>query len=70
MKKMTEQHLINAFWGESQVHIRYLYFANQAEKEKFTNVARLFRAVAHAKYIHAGDHYRELKHLDGGICRK
>jgi len=67
MKKMTEQHLINAFGGESQAHIRYLYFANQAETEKFTNVARLFRAVAHAEYIHAGDHYRELKHLDGGF---
>jgi len=35
MKKMTEQHLINAFGGESQAHMRYLHFANQAEKEKF-----------------------------------
>ncbi|MFZ3168666.1 MAG: rubrerythrin family protein [Candidatus Methanoperedens sp.] len=67
MKKMTEQHLINAFGGESQAHMRYLHFANQAEREKFNNVARLFRAIAHAEYIHAGDHYRELKHLDGGF---
>jgi rubrerythrin len=67
MKKMTEQHLINAFGGESQAHMRYLHFANQAEKEKYSNVARLFRAIAHAEYIHAGDHYRELKHLDGGF---
>lgn len=67
MKKMTEQHLINAFGGESQAHMRYLHFANQAEKEGFNNVARLFRAIAHAEYIHAGDHYRELKHLDGGF---
>jgi len=42
MKKMTEQHLINAFGGESQAHMRYLHFANQAEQEKFNNVARLF----------------------------
>ena len=49
MKKMTEQHLINAFGGESQAHMRYLHFANQVEKEKFPNVARLFRAIAHAK---------------------
>src|SRR5660398_246146 len=67
MKKMTEQHLINAFGGESQAHMRYLHFANQAEKEKLNNTARLFRAIAHAEYIHAGDHYQELKHLDGGF---
>ncbi|AGF97562.1 rubrerythrin family protein [Methanosarcina mazei] len=67
MKKMTEQHLINAFGGESQAHMRYLHFANQAEKEKFTNVARLFRAISHAEYVHAGDHYRALKHLNGGF---
>ena len=67
MKKMTEQHLINAFGGESQAHMRYLHFAETAEYEKFYNVARLFRAIAHAEYIHAGDHYRELIHLDGGF---
>ena len=66
MRKMTEQHLINAFGGESQANMRYLHFANQAKKENFDNVARLFKAIAHAEYIHAGDHYRELKHLDGG----
>jgi rubrerythrin len=67
MKKMTEQNLINAFGGESQAHMRYLHFANQAELENYKNVARLFRAIAHAEYIHAGDHYKELKHLDGGF---
>ncbi len=67
MKKMTEQNLINAFGGESQAHMRYLHFADQAEKENFTNVSRLFRAIAHAEYVHAGDHYAELKHLDGGF---
>jgi len=67
MKKMTEQHLINAFGGESQAHMRYLHFANQAEKENFSNVARLFKAIAHAEYVHAGDHYRQLKHLNGGF---
>ena len=67
MKKMTEQNLVNAFGGESQANMRYLHFAVQAEKEKFDNVARVFRSIAHAEYIHAGDHYRELKHLDGGF---
>lgn len=67
MRKITEQNLINAFGGESQAHMRYLHFGNQAEKEKFTNVARLFRAISHAEYVHAGDHYKALKHLNGGF---
>ncbi len=67
MRKMTEQNLINGFGGESQAHMRYLHFARQAEKEDFPNVARLFRAIAHAEFIHAGDHYAELAHLDGGF---
>jgi rubrerythrin len=64
---MTEQNLINAFGGESQAYMRYVHFANQAENEKLSNVARLFRTIAHAEYIHAGDHFQELKHLDGGF---
>jgi rubrerythrin len=66
MKQMTEQNLINAFGGESQAHMRYRHFAVQAEKENFHNVARLFTAIAHAEYIHAGDHYGELSHLNEG----
>jgi rubrerythrin len=67
MKKMTEQNLINSFAGESQAHMRYLHFGLQAAKEKFPNVARLFKAISHAEFIHAGDHFREIKHLDGGF---
>lgn len=67
MKLITQQNLINAFGGESMAHMRYLHFALQADSENYPNVARLFRAIAHAEYIHAGDHYRELRHLDGGF---
>ena len=66
MHQITEQHLINAFGGESQANMRYRHFALQAEKEKLPSVARLFTAIAHAEFIHAGDHYRELKHLNEG----
>lgn len=48
MKQMTEQHMINAFGGESMGNMRYRHFAIQAEKEQYPNVARLFNAVAHA----------------------
>jgi len=67
MKQMTQQNLINAFGGESMANMRYRHFANQAERESYPNVARLFRAIAHAEYVHAGDHYREISHLDGGF---
>lgn len=67
MRDMTQQHMINAFGGESMANMRYLHFAKQADKENFPNVARLFRAISQAEFIHAGDHYRELKDLEGGF---
>ena len=62
MKKMTEENLKNAFAGESQAHIKYLAFAEKAEKEDLPNVARLFRANAFAEQVHATNH---LKNLSG-----
>jgi len=60
MRKMTERNLRNAFAGESQAHMRYLIFAEKAEQEGLLNVARLFRAIAHAEFVHAKKHFREL----------
>lgn len=63
MRKMTEDNLKAAFAGESQAHMRYLAFADKAEKEGFANVARLFRAISFAEQAHATNHLRTL----GGI---
>lgn len=60
MKKMTEENLKNAFAGESQAHIKYVAFADKAEKENFPNVARLFRANSYAEQVHATNHLRTL----------
>jgi len=60
MKKMTEENLKNAFAGESQAHMKYLAFADKAEKENFSNVARLFRANSFAEQVHATNHLRTL----------
>ena len=60
MKKMTEEFLKAAFSGESQAHMKYLIFAEKAEEEGLKNVARLFRAIAYAEYVHARNHLREL----------
>lgn len=62
MRQMTGDNLKAAFAGESQAHMRYLIFADKAEREGFPNVARLFRAVAFAERMHATNH---LKALDG-----
>ncbi len=65
MKEITQQNLVNAFGGESMAHMRYLHFANQAERENYLNIARVFKGISHAEYVHAGDNFKELDHLDG-----
>ena len=54
------QDLKEAFAGESQANRKYLAFANQAEKEGYPQVARLFRAAAEAETIHAHNHLKVL----------
>ncbi|WP_258084170.1 rubrerythrin family protein [Thermococcus thermotolerans] len=62
-RKMTRKFLEDAFAGESMAHMRYLIFAEQAEKEGFPNIAKLFRAIAHAEFVHAKNHFIALEHL-------
>lgn len=50
--------LMAAFAGESQANRKYLAYAKKAEDEGQAQVARLFRAVAHAETIHALNHFR------------
>jgi rubrerythrin len=65
MHNMTETNLKEAFAGESQAHLRYLIFADVAEREGKPNIARLFRAIAYAEQVHATNHYRELGMIRG-----
>src|SRR5512135_3177812 len=60
MKAMTQGNLQEAFAGESQAHIKYLNFADKAERDGFPNVARLFRAAAFSEQMHASSHLRAL----------
>jgi hypothetical protein len=61
MNPMTSSNLKSAFGGESMAHMRYLIWGEAAKKEKFPNVANLFKAVAYAEQVHAANHFRELK---------
>ncbi|RLG75139.1 MAG: Rubrerythrin-2 [Thermoprotei archaeon] len=64
---MTRDALLSAFGGESMAHMRYLIFAEVAEREGFRNVVRLFRAVAFSEQVHARNHYDVLKELDEDV---
>ena len=59
MSKVIED-LKAAFAGESQANRRYLAFAKKADEEGMPQVARLFRAAAHAETVHALNHLRVL----------
>jgi rubrerythrin len=63
MKKMTEQNVKDALAGESQAHVKYSAFSEQAARENLPNVARAFKANSFAEQIHATNHLRAL----GGI---
>ncbi len=60
MKKMTEEFLKAAFAGESQAHMKYTIFAEEAEKKGLKNLANMFRAIAYAEYVHAKNHLKVL----------
>ncbi len=60
MKAMTQTNLQEAFAGESQAHMRYMIFADVAEREGLPNIARLFRAASFSEQMHATAHLRAL----------
>ena len=57
----TTENLKDAFAGESQANNKYLAFAKKAEKDGFTNIARLFRTTAEAERIHSEGHLKALE---------
>jgi rubrerythrin len=65
MHEMTANNLRSAFAGESQAHMRYLIYADKAERDGFPNVARLFRAIAYAEQVHATNHFQQLRDAKG-----
>ncbi len=63
MRKMVEKSLGEAFAGESMAHMKYTIFAEVAEKERKKNIARLFRAIAYAEFVHAKNHAGNLGYI-------
>ncbi len=61
----TEDNLQAAFAGESQANRRYLFFADEADKEGHSQIARLFRAAAAAETVHARSHFNAMDGVGG-----
>jgi len=59
----TEKNLLTAFAGESQARNRYTYFASQAKKEGYEQIAFIFEETANQEKEHAK---RLFKFLEGG----
>jgi rubrerythrin len=57
----TMENLAAAFAGESQAANKYLSFAKKADDEGLPQVARLFRAAAHAELVHALNHFKAME---------
>ena len=59
----TEQNLMTAFAGESQAHTKYQYFASQAKKDGYEQIAEIFTETAGNEKEHAKLWF---KYLNGG----
>lgn len=58
---VTEANLKVAFASESQANRRYLYFAQQAEREGHASIAAVFRSTAEGETGHAHGHLEYLQ---------
>lgn len=59
----TEKNLWTAFAGESQAHTKYKYFASQAKKDGYEQIAAIFEETANNEKEHAKLWFKAL----GGI---
>ncbi len=59
----TEKNILTAFSGESQARNRYTYFAKQAKKDGYEQIAAIFEETANQEKEHAK---RLFKMLEGG----
>lgn len=59
----TEKNILTAFAGESQARNRYTYYAKQAKKDGFEQIAAIFEETANHEKEHAK---RLFKMLEGG----
>ncbi len=57
----TEKNLLSSFAGESQARNRYTYFAGQARKEGYVQIAMIFEETANQEKEHAKRFFQQLQ---------
>lgn len=62
---LTEENLLKAFAGESQARSRYTFFASQAKKDGYEQIAAVFQTTAEQELEHAK---RFFKYFEGGVA--
>jgi len=60
----TVDNLMKMFTSGSESSMRYMVFAEAADKEGHPNAAKIFKAVAAAKMFHALSHFRATNFVD------
>jgi rubrerythrin len=60
----TTDNLMKMFTSGSEAVVRYLAFAEAADKEGMANAAKIFRTLARAKMFHALSHFRAANATD------
>ena len=60
----TEKNLLKSFAGESQARMRYTFFAKQAQKDGYEQIAAIFLETADQEMTHAK---RMFRYLEGGM---
>ncbi|KUK78608.1 MAG: Rubrerythrin [Proteiniphilum acetatigenes] len=60
----TELNLLKSFAGESQARMRYTFFAKEAKKEGYEQIAAIFEETANQEMTHAK---RMFRYLEGGM---
>lgn len=63
--RTTRDNLLHAYAEDMNEHARYIAYADQAERERYHQAARLFRATAEAERIRAETHAQALRRLGG-----
>jgi rubrerythrin len=61
MSEKTMNNIKEAFVGEAKAYFRLLAFAKRADKDGYTQIAKLFRVIAEAEKVHAQSNFRLLE---------
>lgn len=63
----TEKNLLAAFAGECQANVRYAFFAKQAKKDGYEQIAHIFLETAEQERVHARRFHKLMDGLEAEV---